>query len=161
MIAPWLSTTPRLDDAICEKRNATETDAALKRLLRIAEHESGNFHSAPESSSERPNENFDTCAPELPRPTSGLELKEEIANVDTPPHPAETYVASEADIATMPSTRTGTLMLRRIGRPKSLRGTWTELMSGICGLVPTLPSWRMKLQAQKTSWSAIGYGWSA
>jgi hypothetical protein len=100
VIAPWLSTTPRLDDAICEKRNATETDAALKRLLRIAEDESGNFHSAPESSSESPNENFDTCVPELPRPTSGLESKEEIANVDTPPHPAETYVASEADIGT-------------------------------------------------------------
>ena len=99
VIAPWLSTTPRLDDAICEKRNPTETYAALKRLLRIAEHESGNFHSAPESSAERPNENFDACAPELPRPTSGLELKEEIANVDTPPHPAETYVAPEADIA--------------------------------------------------------------
>ena len=100
VIAPWLPTTPRLDDAICEKRNATETDAALKRLLRIAEDESGNFHSAPESSAERPNENFDTCVPELPRPTSGLEFKEEIANVDTPPHPAETYVASEADIGT-------------------------------------------------------------
>ena len=100
VITPWLSTTPRLDDAICEKRNATETDAALKRLLRIAEDESGNFHSAPESSSEKPNENFDTCVPELPRPTSGLESKEEIANVDTPPHPAETYVAPEADIGT-------------------------------------------------------------
>ena len=100
VIAPWLSTTPRLDDAICEKRNATETDAALKRLLRIAEDESGNFHSAPENSSERPNEDFDTCVPEPPRPTSGLEFREEIANVDTPPHPAETYVASEADIGT-------------------------------------------------------------
>ena len=29
-----------------------------------------------------------------------LNLKEEIANVDTPPHPAETYVAPEADIGT-------------------------------------------------------------
>ena len=32
-----VSMTPRLDDAICEKRNPTETKAALKRLLRIAE----------------------------------------------------------------------------------------------------------------------------
>ena len=54
MIAPWLSTTPRPDDAICEKRNPTETYAALKRLLRIAEHESGNSHAAPESSAEGP-----------------------------------------------------------------------------------------------------------
>ena len=100
VIAPWLMTTPRLDDAICEKRNPTETYAALKRLLHIAEHESGNFHSAPESSAERPKENFDACAPELPPPTSGLELKEEIANIDTRPHPAETYVGPSTHIAT-------------------------------------------------------------
>ena len=31
-------------------------------------------------------------------------------------------------------------------------------MSEFCGLVPTLPSWRMKLQARKTTWSAVGYG---
>ena len=37
--------------------------------------------------------------PELPPRTTGLELKEEIANIDTRPHPAETYVAPEADIA--------------------------------------------------------------
>ena len=51
----------------------------------------------------------------------------------------------------------------RIGRPKSVRGTWTEIMSGICGLVPTLPSWRMKLRAwhRQISWSATGYGRSA
>ena len=29
-----------------------------------------------------------------------MELKEEIANIDTRPHPAETYIAPEADIAT-------------------------------------------------------------
>ena len=41
VIAPWLSMTPRLDESNCEKRNPGETHAALKRLLRIAEHESG------------------------------------------------------------------------------------------------------------------------
>jgi hypothetical protein len=92
VIAPWLSTTPLLADAICEKRNATETYAALKRLLSIAEHESGNFYSAPENSAERP----DACAPELPPAAAGLELSEEIANGDTPP----TYVVPEADIET-------------------------------------------------------------
>jgi len=88
VIAPWLSTTPRLDDAICEKRNPT------------AEHENGNSHAAPGSSADRPKENSDACATELPPRTTGLELKEEIANIDTRAHPAETYVAPEADIAT-------------------------------------------------------------
>ena len=100
VIAPWLSTTPRLDDAICEKRNPTETYTALKRLLRIAEHENGNSHAAPGSSADRPKENSDASATELPPRTTGLELKEEIANIDTRAHPAETYVAPEADIAT-------------------------------------------------------------
>jgi hypothetical protein len=96
VIAPSLLTTPTLVDAICEKGNPPATDAALKRLLHIAEQENGNFQPAPQSSSERP----DTCVPEVPRPTSGLELKEEIANLDVPPPPAETYVAPEADIGT-------------------------------------------------------------
>ena len=96
LIAPWLSTTPRSDDATnCEKRNPSETDAVLMRLLRIAEQESGNFHATPENSAEGP----DAGTPELPLPTTRLELKEEIAHGDTSPHPAETYVASEADVA--------------------------------------------------------------
>ena len=70
----------------------------MKRLLHIAEHENGNFHAAPESSAESPKEN--ACAPELPPPTTGLELKEEIANLDTRPHPAETYVGPSTHIAT-------------------------------------------------------------
>jgi hypothetical protein len=95
-VIPWLSTTPRPDAANCEKRNPSETDAALKRLLRIAEQESGNFHAAPENYGE----GSDACTPELPPPTTGLESKEEIAGGDTSPHPAETYVASAADIET-------------------------------------------------------------
>ena len=98
VMAPWLMTTPPLDDAISEKRNPAETHVALKRLLHIAEHENENSHAAPESSAESPKEN--ACAPELSPPTTGLELKEEIANLDTRPHPAETYVGPSTHIAT-------------------------------------------------------------
>ena len=100
-VAPWLMTTPPLDDAISEKRNPAETAetyVALERLLHIAEHENGNSHAALESSAESPKEN--ACAPELSPPTTGLELKEEIANLDTRPHPAETYVGPSTHIAT-------------------------------------------------------------
>ena len=99
-MAPWLMTTPPLDDAISEKRNPAETHVALKRLLHIAEHENENSHAAPESSAENPKENSDACARALPPQTPRLELKEEIANINIRPRPAETYVAPEADIAT-------------------------------------------------------------
>ena len=45
VVAPWLMTTPPLDDAISEKRKPAETAetyVALERLLHIAEHENGN-----------------------------------------------------------------------------------------------------------------------
>ena len=101
VVAPWLMTTPPLDDAISEKRNPAETAetyVALERLLHIAEHENGNSHAAPESSAESPKEN--ACAPALPPQTPGLELKEEIATIESGPHSAETYVAAEADMST-------------------------------------------------------------
>jgi hypothetical protein len=77
VIAPWLSTTPRL-----------------------AEHDIGNFHAAPESAAERLSENSDPSVPELPSPTAETKSKEEIANVEVPLRPAETYVAPEAHIET-------------------------------------------------------------
>jgi len=92
VIAPWLLTTPPLVDAICQEPNLPETDAALKRLLHIAEQERRNFHAAGEGP--------DACTPELPPPTTAFELKGEIENGDTPPHPAETYLTPEANMGT-------------------------------------------------------------
>ena len=48
--APWLRTTLLPGDNISETRDPAETYIALKRLLRMAEHEGGNSHAAPESS---------------------------------------------------------------------------------------------------------------
>ena len=166
LIAPWLSTTPRPDDAICEKRNPSETDAALMRLLRIAEQESGNFHATPENSAEGP---LTQCTPELPLPTTRLELKEEIANGDTSPHPAETYVASEADVAISAEHESGnSYAAPECADPKIRGGFGREGVSDgtnewDCCLVPTIPCRTMKsrVSRRQTSWSAIGYGPSA
>ena len=96
--APWLRTTLLPGDNISETRDPAETYIALKRLLRIAEHEGGNSHAAPESSAENLRESSGACATEI-TPLPGLQLKEEIANIEIGPHPAETYVAPEADVA--------------------------------------------------------------
>ena len=96
--APWLRTTPLPGDNISETRDPAETYIALKRLLRMAEHEGGNSHAAPESSAENLRESSGACATEI-TPLPGLQLKEEIANIEIGPHPAETYVAPEADVA--------------------------------------------------------------
>jgi len=95
VIASWLLTTPSLVDAIYQERNRPETDAALKRLLHIAEQESRNFHAA-----ERSGEGPDACTPELPPLKTAFELMEEVANGATPPHPAETYLTPEANLGT-------------------------------------------------------------
>ena len=108
VVAPWLMTTPPLDDAISEKRNPAETAetyVALERLLHIAEHENGNSHAAPESSPESPKE--DSCAPALPPQTPGLELKEQTATIESGPHSAETYVAAEADMSSSAELENG------------------------------------------------------
>ena len=96
--APWLRTTLLPGDNISETRDPAETYIALKRLLRMAEHEGGNSHAAPESSAENLRESSGACATEI-TPLPGLQLKEEIANIEIGPHPAETYVAPEADVA--------------------------------------------------------------
>jgi hypothetical protein len=96
--APWLRTTLLPGDNISETRDPAETYIALKRLLRIAEHEGGNSHAAPESSAENLRESSGACATEI-TPLPGLQLKEKIANIEIGPHPAETYVAPEADVA--------------------------------------------------------------
>ena len=117
------------------------------RLLRIAEQESGNFHATPENSAEGP----DAGTPELPLPTTRLELKEEIANGDTSPHPAETYVASEADVAISAEHEGGNSYAapecatqKSEGVSKDPRGFRTDPMNGDCCLVPTIPCRTMK-----------------
>ena len=71
---------------------------ALTRPLRTAEHEGRNSHATPESSAENLRESSSACATEI-TPLPGLQLKEEVPNIELGPHPAETYVAPEADVA--------------------------------------------------------------
>ena len=96
--APWLRTAPLPGDHIGETRDPAENYIALEWLLRIAEHEGGNSHATPESSAKNLRESSGACATEI-TPLPGLRLKEEIANIELGPHPAETYVAAEADVA--------------------------------------------------------------
>ena len=77
-------------------RDPAETYIALKRPLRTAEHEGRKSHATPESSAENLRESSGACATEI-TPPPGLQLNQEITNIGL--HPAETYVAPEADVA--------------------------------------------------------------
>ena len=83
------------------------------RLLRIAEHENGNFHAAPESSAEGPRKILTRAPPSFHHRTTRLELKEEIANIDTLRILPRLTLPLKRILPPMPSTRAGTLMLRR------------------------------------------------
>jgi hypothetical protein len=87
--------TPLPGDHMGATRPA-ETHFALKRSLRTAEHEGRKSHATPESSAENLEESSSACATEI-TPPPGLQLNQEITNIGL--HPAETYVASEADVA--------------------------------------------------------------
>ena len=60
-----------------------------------------------------PRESENACALELPPPTTGLELKEEIANLTPVRILSRLTLALQRILPLMPSTRMATLMLRR------------------------------------------------
>ena len=80
------------------------------------------YHAIPESSTENLRESSGACATEI-TPLPGLQLKEEIADIEIGPHPAETYVAPEADVAiSAEHERLELSMLRRSVQPKRSEG---------------------------------------
>ena len=112
--------TPLPGDHIGDTRPA-ETYIALKRSLRIAEHEGRKSHATPESSAENLRESSGACATEI-TPLPGLQLKEEIANIESVRILPRLTLPLRRMLPSVPSTRGGTLLLRRSVQAKNPKG---------------------------------------